>query len=108
MAQKRENCKCDKPEYWENLRGHKSNICRRCGGFLPEQDKEIKERRKKEKEKRDKNLTNVPPNSSKDYPNWVCKGGCEGSYPENTPHKKCPTCMKAPLVRWLSYEEKRA
>lgn len=107
MASQRENCKCETPEYWESLRGGKSNICKRCGGFLPEIDKELKERRKKAQEKRDKALVTVPPHSSKEYPNWVCKGGCEQTFPENTPHKKCPNCMKAPLVRWLQYEERR-
>lgn len=47
----------------------------------------------------------APPNASKEYPKWTCKGGCGETWPENTTVKKCPNCM-APLIRWLKYEQK--
>jgi hypothetical protein len=94
---KLEDCKCDRPKPYSDVYGHKTNICEVCKGLV----EGVSTNRRVEYEKK------IPPYSSRDYPNWVCKGGCEGSFPENTPHKKCPTCMKAPLVRWLQYEQRQ-
>jgi rubrerythrin len=104
MARK-ENCQCERPDYWVDTKGRKSNVCKRCSGFLPDVDKEIKERQQKEKDRREKGVV-VPPHSSQDYPSWVCRGGCGHITPADSPHVKCPNC-NSPLVRWLKYEEKR-
>lgn len=36
MGQERKLCKCEEPEYWEDVKGNRTNICKRCGGRLDE------------------------------------------------------------------------
>jgi hypothetical protein len=40
---------------------------------------------------------------STQWPDYICKGGCERTFPPDTDKTKCPDCF-APLIRWKAYE----
>jgi hypothetical protein len=36
MGQERKDCKCNTPTPWEDAKGRKTNMCKECGGLIPE------------------------------------------------------------------------
>ena len=46
-----------------------------------------------------------PVSSSPGYPAWICKNSCGRRFEPDTKLTECPAC-RAPIVRWLEYEER--
>ena len=46
-----------------------------------------------------------PGSTSPGYPSWICKNTCGRRFAKDTKLTECPAC-RAPLVRWLGYEER--